>query len=151
MPDFAALVPVLEYLEHNPATAIDGEWSLYRTLIHCAQSIEYSITGFPVHRSIILRRTVGPLVARRFLKRGAMNHNRAEPIPGAPEIPEDGPVPEAVRRLREAMARFANHSERVSEHFIFGRLSKEQFGELHVLHMKNHFELLHESAHKPEK
>ena len=151
MSEFASLVPVLEHLERNPATAIDGEWTLYRVLIHCAQSIEYSLTGFPVNRSIVLRRTIGPLIARRFLKRGAMSHNRAEPIPGAPAIPEDGSVPEAVRRLREAMARFTNHSEQVSEHFIFGRLSKQQFAQLHVLHVRNHFELLHESIHKPEK
>lgn len=64
-------------------------WSPGVTMAHCAQSIEFLLDGFPQLRSIVVRRIVGPLVARRFLRTGAMSHDTDEPIPGAPPIDPD--------------------------------------------------------------
>lgn len=57
-------------------------WTLAQALVHCAQSIEYSMTGFPRARSRAFQVLVGRGVKRRFMRRGVMFHNRTASIPG---------------------------------------------------------------------
>ena len=92
-------------------------WSLPQTIVHCAQSIEYSIAGFPRGRSRIFQAVLGRAVKRRFLRRGVMFHNRAAPIPGAPAIPSSVTRAEVFERLKRAVADFQAHSGTLAPHF----------------------------------
>ena len=52
-----------------------GPWTLAQTLSHCAQSIEYSLTGYPKNANVVVRKIFGPMVMRKFLRNGAMKHD----------------------------------------------------------------------------
>lgn len=112
--------------------------SLYQVLLHCGQSIDYSLTGFPQLRSGIVRATVGPLIARRFLAKGAMSHDLGAPVPGAPAIPEGGDLQAACDTLLQAIDRFLGHTAPLHPHFVFGSLTKSQFEQLHAMHIADH-------------
>jgi hypothetical protein len=112
--------------------------SLYQVLVHCAQSIEYSLTGYPVMKPALLRATIGPLVLRLFLMRGAMRHNLAAPVPGAPALSEQGELAAAWERLAAAMERFLAHTGPLCAHFLYGSLSKAQYERVHAMHLADH-------------
>ena len=60
-----------------------GEWEPAQIFTHCAQSVEYSISEFPVHKSNIFKISVGKLA---FSSKGRMTHGLSEPIPSAPKL-----------------------------------------------------------------
>ncbi|MBU0829929.1 MAG: DUF1569 domain-containing protein [Gammaproteobacteria bacterium] len=118
-----------------PATA----WNWSQTLVHCAQSIEYSLQGFPAPKSALFQNTLGSAAFGVFALRGRMSHNLAEPIPGAPVL--DASTPDAVlalARLRKAVQDFANHAGPLHPHFAYGALSKAKYEQAHAMHLANH-------------
>jgi hypothetical protein len=117
----------------------DGPWSPSQILEHCAQSIEYSLDGFPVLKPRLVRATIGRLVLRRFLGRGSMSHNRVAPIPGAPPPRAGGDWRSATERLRKAIERFNAHHGACAEHFVYGPVTGEQYARLHAMHLADHF------------
>lgn len=123
-----------------PATA----WSWSQTLVHCAQSIEYSLEGFPASKSALFQNTLGAAAFNLFALRGRMSHNLAEPIPGAPALdvaePANAPAQSlaAVARLRKAAQDFAAHTGPLHPHFAYGALDKAQFEQAHAMHLANH-------------
>jgi len=84
-----AAVAQLERLAGNGQPTSDGGWTWEQTLTHCAQSIEYSMHGFPRSKGWLFQRTVGAAAFGAFRRRGHMSHGLAEPIPGAPAIAAD--------------------------------------------------------------
>lgn len=74
-------VAALERLRVHPLRST-GHWDVPRVLHHVAQSIEYSMTGFPVLRPRWFRTTVGPLALGLFARRGMMQHDLARAVPG---------------------------------------------------------------------
>lgn len=118
-----------------PATA----WNWSQTLAHCAQSIEYSLEGFPAPKSALFQNTLGAAAFTVFALRGRMSHNLAEPIPGAPALQVSTPdAPAALARLRKAVQDFATHSGPLHPHFAYGALSKAQYEQAHAMHLANH-------------
>jgi hypothetical protein len=49
-------------------------WNSTQTLNHRAQSVEYSMTGFPQAKSQVCQRTVGTIAFKVFSWRGRMTH-----------------------------------------------------------------------------
>lgn len=117
-----------------PATA----WGWAQTLAHCAQSVEYSMTGFPQAKSQVFQRTVGTAAFKVFAWRGRMSHDLGEPIPGAPVL-EAGSVEEAVGRLKRAVQAFTQWNAPLRPHFAYGELSKTEYEQAHAMHLANHF------------
>jgi hypothetical protein len=118
-----------------PATA----WNWSQTLEHCAQSIEFSLQGFPAPKSTLFQDTLGSAAFGVFALRGRMSHNLAEPIPGAPVL--DASTPDAVlalARLRKSVQDFANHAGPLHPHFAYGALTKAQYEQAHAMHLANH-------------
>ncbi len=118
-----------------PATA----WNWSQTLEHCAQSIEFSLQGFPAPKSALFQNTLGAAAFNLFALRGRMSHNLAEPIPGAPALDAsatDGSA--ALTRLRKAVQDFAVHAGPLYPHFAYGTLSKAQYEQAHAMHLANH-------------
>jgi uncharacterized protein DUF1569 len=113
-------------------------WSIARVLAHCAQSLEYSITGYPELRSGLFRATIGPLVKRRFLKAGKMSHDVMGSIAGAPEIANEIAFDEARARLHAAIEGFRNHAGPFAPHLAYGRCTKDEYAALHLLHVEDH-------------
>ncbi|MBI4818501.1 MAG: DUF1569 domain-containing protein [Deltaproteobacteria bacterium] len=110
-------------------------------LAHCAQSIELSISGFPQLRGLVVRRLVGPLVFRRFARRGFMKHALKAQIPGAAEIDPNTTVEAGRARLEAAIEAFRAHDGTLAEHFAYGRLSRDEYELAHSMHVADHLGL----------
>ena len=115
-----------------------GAWKLAQVLEHAAQSVEYSMGGFPVMKSAVFRSTVGAAAFAVFDARGAMSHSLGEPIPGAPMLIE-APLDAAVNRLKTSLTRFAAHRDALMPHFAYGELSHAQYTRAHLMHLANHW------------
>lgn len=120
-----------------------GKWDLYTIFVHCAQSIEFSITQFPEHKSSLFKSTVGSLALSLFLSKGKMTHNLSEPIPGAPLIHSSADIEKALARLKQAFLDFNHYKGKLAPHFAYGDLTKSEYEIAHVMHLYNHLEEIH--------
>ena len=117
-----------------------GEWDPAQIFMHCAQSIEYSMFGFPEHKSDLFKNTVGQLAFSVFSSKGQMTHNLSEPIPSAPLIPQNTNINIALNRLINAFTVFKAYEGMLSPHFAYGVLSKNEYEIAHVIHLDNHLQ-----------
>lgn len=146
---FATVADAMREVERLASAAVGPlapapAWSWTQTLVHCAQSIEYSLQGFPAPKSALFQNTLGAAAFNLFALRGRMSHNLAEPIPGAPALdaatPADAPAQAlaALARLRKAAQDFAAHTGPLQPHFAYGALGKVQYEQAHAMHLANH-------------
>jgi hypothetical protein len=117
----------------------DGAWSLPKVLNHLAQSVEYSVDGYPELKSALFRNAVGRTAFAVFEARGKMGHSLSEPIPGAPALEEQGALEPAKARLLAALQRFEAHEGPLAPHFAYGVLDKPQYLRAHLMHLANHW------------
>ena len=132
----AAALLKLDALSGKPVAS--GEWTPYQIFSHAAQSVEYSMSGFPEQKSRLFKNTAGYVAFSIFYTRGSMTHGLSEPIPGAPTLTAQGSTEQAVARLRQAMIDFQQYQGELQPHFAYGPLSKEQYEVAHVIHLNNH-------------
>ncbi len=118
----------------------EGEWNLAQIFNHTAQSIEYSIDGYPQHKPAFFKETIGPLAFKAFSAWGKMTHGLAENIPGAPLVLSEQQVQSALARLEQAIIKFDQYQGAFQPHFAYGVLNKQEYALAHVLHLNNHFE-----------
>jgi hypothetical protein len=138
---FDSLGSALRLLHELPATARTAEgWPLAQVLVHAAQSVEYSMAGFPQPNSALFRATVGPLAFAVFDARGRMSHGLTEPIPGAPAIDATTPLAAARDRLVKALTDFDAHTGPLQPHFAYGDLDKGSFLRAHLMHLADHWQ-----------
>jgi len=128
--------PSFEY----PIIKHTGVWSPYEMFIHCAQSIEYSMVGFPEHKSPLFKRTVGKAAFFVFEHKGRMTHNLSEAIPGAQPITPEDDVLIALARLKQTFIKFKEYTKPLQPHFAYGQLTKREYEIAHVMHLNNHLE-----------
>jgi hypothetical protein len=117
----------------------DGAWSLPQVLNHLAQSVEYSIDGYPELKSALFRSAIGSVAFAVFEARGKMGHALNEPIPGAPALDGQAALEPAKSRLLAALQRFEAHEGEFSPHFAYGALDKPQYRRAHLMHLANHW------------
>ncbi|MEE9336054.1 MAG: DUF1569 domain-containing protein [Granulosicoccaceae bacterium] len=131
----------LERLSKLDISAIEntGSWEVARTFDHLAQSIEFSMIGFPVMKPKVFRSTVGPLAFSVFQARGRMSHGLDEEIPGEIVKIENTSV-EAYEGLLKALESFDAHDGPLKPHFAYGALDRDQYAIAHVMHINNHLE-----------
>ncbi|MEM7183207.1 MAG: DUF1569 domain-containing protein [Spirochaetota bacterium] len=115
-----------------------GNWSLNEVFEHCAQSVEYSMTGFPENRSVVIRQTIGKLVKSKFLGQGYMSHNLNDPILGAPALTPAESYQPGLQRLLASIRKFQAFTDELKIHFVFGSATKEEYDKLHAMHIANH-------------
>jgi hypothetical protein len=144
MDDFSDLpraMRTLERLRTTPLRTRSG-WDLAQVLHHSAQSVEYSLDGFPQLKPAWFRSSLGSMAFAVFSARGRMSHGLEEPIPGAPAIASSQPLDAAVDHLMTALARFERHGAALAPHFAYGALSKPEYTRAHLMHLANHWELV---------
>ncbi|MEU6261484.1 DUF1569 domain-containing protein [Streptomyces sp. NPDC047043] len=122
----------------SEALAADSAWNLSQTLQHCAQTIRYSVTGYPRLKPTLFRATVGVLAKRVFLSRGRMRHPLDAVIDGAPPLDPNLSLSAAVGHLTDAVTRFTTHTGALREHPTYGHCTHEQFTRLHAMHLVEH-------------
>lgn len=134
------LVVELEALRGRALSTREG-WSPFKVFSHLAQSIELSMTAYPELKSPAFRHTAGPAAFFVFSTVGAMRHPLTEPIPGAPVIAESGDIDAALSRLLQALNTFSGYQGAMSPHFAYGELSKDEYAQAHVMHVRDHWRL----------
>lgn len=143
--DLATMVEYLNQLKLKTDLAFSGPWPAFATFTHLAQSVEYSMTGFPEHKSDGFKSWVGGPAFWVFKQAGAMRHDTAEAIPGAPDLDvlnrDPIAINQSITRLIEALSRFAEQSES-QPHFAYGALSQEDYMLAHLMHINDHLDLL---------
>lgn len=140
--DLAVIIERMSSMESN--FSIEGPWSIGTVFSHCAQSIRYSISGYPEMKSAIFRGTLGNIAFSIFSLRGKMRHGLEEPIPGGEKLEFKIPFLNGKKELIEAMSYFeSTKTEDLKPHFAYGALSKKDYDTAHVLHIKNHFERIY--------
>lgn len=139
---FASLPAALATLQalKTKAPRPTGAWDLPKVLIHAAQSVEYSLSGFPLPKAAWFRHTVGPAAFAVFSARGRMSHSLTEPIPGAPDIASGQALDAAVDRLVAALSAFEAHAGPLAPHFAYGALDKPDYTRAHLMHLANHWQ-----------
>ncbi|MES2947216.1 MAG: DUF1569 domain-containing protein [Pseudomonadota bacterium] len=138
---FASLKDAQRELDRlGKATALRSstQWSWPQTLTHCAQSIEYSLKGFPTPKSALFQNTAGSLAFQVFLWRGRMSHDLVEPIPGAPPLDTSNDAALAMARLQLAITDFHKRTTPLLPHFAYGDLNKPAYEHAHAMHLANH-------------
>ena len=111
-----------------------------RDFVHCAQSIEYAMTGYPEHKSPWFKATVGSLAFHAFSLAGRMHHDVYAPIPGAPEVLPAPDLDLAYQRLVSALHSLAIYPEPPHPHFAYGELTHQQTLLAQIMHINNHLE-----------
>ena len=129
----------LNYLiKQNPKTT--GEWSLYQVFTHCAQSVEYSMLGYPEHKSDIFKNTLGKTAFSLFSSKRKMTHALDEVIPGAPTFSNEENITVAFERFKKSLEDFKKYDGVLAPHFAYGQLTKQQYEMAHVMHFNNHLQ-----------
>lgn len=129
----------LDLMEANLDTLVmDQPYSLYKALTHMAQSMEYSMTGYPKLDSPLVQ-SIKKIGFNVFKSQGYMSHDLGAPVPDAPAIADEGPLEDAFLRLRNACSDFQNYTGALHPHFSYGTLSYEDWELAHSFHCANHF------------
>lgn len=115
-----------------------GVWNASQILQHCAQSISYSIYGYPQARSPLFQYSIGKLAVNAFAATGKLHHPLAEPIPGASALEPTLPNDVALRELIYHVKQFMDWQGQLQPHFAFGSLTKAQYYSVHHLHLQSH-------------
>ena len=138
---FASLDAALKTLEQlrSSAPRMTGAWDLPQVLHHAAQSIEYSMNGFPALKPAWFRASVGSYAFALFDARGQMTHSLSEAIPGAPDIASGQPLAAAIDHAIAALQAFDRHSGPLAKHFAYGALDKPTYTRAHLMHLANHW------------
>jgi hypothetical protein len=127
----------LDALAAAPKAKTSQGWPLPQVLEHLAQSIEFSVSGFPQPKSVLFQNTVGSAAFAVFKWRGKMSHGLTEAIPGAAALAATE-LATASARLRAAIQAFEAHSAALKPHFAYGALSKGDYALAHSFHIANH-------------
>lgn len=135
------LIVKLESLENREITS-NSLWSPGQIFAHCAQSVNYSMTGFPVHKSESFKSTLGTVAFAAFSLAGKMKHDLAETIPGAPAFDASIDTATAIRQLIASLQTFEAFGGQLAPHFAFGELTKADYALAHAMHIDNHFDEL---------
>lgn len=141
MPKVQSLDEALKWLDKLDAASsvkTTGAWQMIAVLEHLAQSIEYSMSGFPQAKSPLFQSTAGAAAFAFFKWRGQMSHSLTDPIPGAPVLTAQGDWKPAATRLRNAITTFNGYQNKLMPHFAYGNLSKAEFSLAHSFHIANH-------------
>jgi Protein of unknown function (DUF1569) len=139
VPPFGSLAAAREALGSLGSLQGTGAWSVPQVLTHLAQSIEYSLIGFPALKPPWFRATLGRAAFAVFEARGAMSHPLDQPIPGAPSLEDARDLERARTRLIVALDQFERHTGALQPHFAYGELDKPAYARAHLMHLCQHW------------
>ncbi len=92
-----------------------GSWDLGRMFSHLAQSVEFSMQGYPRQKPRLFQATVGKAAFAVFSVRGRMSHGLNEAIPG--ETIESVSAEDGLQRLWVSLETFRHFEGPLQPHF----------------------------------
>jgi hypothetical protein len=121
-----------------------GNWDLAQACDHLAYSFEGSVRGFDFGAPRIVQALIGQYALRYVLR------NRRAPFrPRVPKRlePPSGKDPHAcVERLKNSILEFESHPGELARHPFFGKITREQWRQIHLFHCSHHLAFLHPSS-----
>ncbi len=128
----------IERIQKAASVSSNGIWSPSQVFAHLAQSIEYSISGYPENKPAMFRKTIGRVVLRKFLGAGQMSHGLADAIPGAPALDPNLPLADAAAKLKSSIAAFRAQQGELAIHFVYDAVTRTEYEQVHAMHIANH-------------
>jgi hypothetical protein len=113
-------------------------WNISEICLHCAQTIEYSMTGYPKMKPLLLRITVGKLAVKKFLRQGYMKHDLTAPVPGGSSIKTTLSKEESIDELMKTIRKFESFPGTLKPHLLFGHLTKDDYDTYFAMHIADH-------------
>jgi hypothetical protein len=145
---FRDLDEVIADVENLRATGYEklGKWDLAQVCGHLADWTSYPVNGFPRTGCVIgtllwlIKVTVGTAKRRKMLATGVMPSGK----PTLPQTvpPAGGDEEAAVEKLKAAVRRFRAHAGEYYPSPIFGRMSRDEWTRLVLLHCAHHLSYL---------
>jgi hypothetical protein len=117
-----------------------GKWDAHQIFAHCAQTIEFSMAGYPAPKSRLFQNTAGAAAFALFSSSRKMTHRLSEPVDGAAPIAASPEFGKGLARLRQAFVGFRDFDGALAPHFAYGPLSKQDYEMAHVMHFWNHLD-----------
>lgn len=138
----AELARLTQAVAFNPGAT----WTWSKTLLHCAQSIDYSMTGYPQAKSALFQRTAGAAAFSYFNSHGRMSHNLLEAIPGAATLDANAATAHALAALRASIDKFQKFTGQLKPHFAYGALNRIEYEKAHAMHIANHLSVFTQAS-----
>ena len=142
---FSSMADILENVEYLAAgdpPRSTGNWTPAQIVEHVGRVIDYSIEGFPTPKAAMPVRFIAWLLRRIVLARPMQPGIK---LPGrfANLLPDHGTIwDDAVDRFRAVYAKLATR-QMTQPSPVFGRLSHQQWEQLHCRHAEMHFSFMH--------
>ncbi len=121
-----------------------GTWNLGQVCHHLATFMEMSLDGFPILFPAPVRWLARWLVLPRMLRHEVFRRRYPAPEFAAPPAEVDDRA--GLDRLRAAVGRLKEHPGELKPSPVFGRLSPEQWREVHLWHCEHHLSFLRPNA-----
>lgn len=140
--NFDALPDAVTEAERLLASGYDraGKWTLAQVATHLATVIEMSRKGFPWYLPWPLTTVVRWLALGAVLRRERFR--RTVSAPKFLQPPADAEDRASVDRLRAAIELFEGPGDTIFPSPVFGRLTREQWRQVHLWHCEHHFSFL---------
>lgn len=114
-------------------------WDISEICLHCAQTINYSITGYPVMKSPFIRNTIGKIAYRKFKRQGFMSHSLTAHVPGGDQLEVELSPQDSIQKLLDTIETFQNYTGALKPHLLFGNLTKAEYDQYFAMHIADHF------------
>lgn len=113
-----------------------GNWTLGQACTHLSGAINGSRLGIPFKAPWWARWFLATFVLRRVLRTRRIRPGVKLPSKFEPRAPADEAV--AIHELRSAILAFEAHRGPLARHPFFGKLSRDQWHALHLIHAAHH-------------
>jgi hypothetical protein len=118
----------------------EGNWNLGQICTHLSKTMNSSLDGFPKLLPWPVR-----LLIRTVALRGILQHKQFDRRVAAPSYlmpPETEDDKQGLEELRRALTRLKDHTGELKTHAAFGKLTPQQWFDLHLWHCEHHLSFL---------
>lgn len=140
LPELKGELDRVERAHRDGTLRTTGNWGPGQIIDHCAINVRKSLDGFDGIVAPVHIRLAGRLVFRPLLGRSQMRPGIKLPASAASMLPRDDVAfDEAMADLRAQIARLDAGERMTAVSPVMGRLSHDQWTELHLNHCRLHF------------
>lgn len=139
--DFAALREDLHALRACGSYDRAGAWSLGQICDHLTTFMRGSLEGFGFRLPWYMR-LAGPLILRSTLQSRRIPAGIKTPPPLMPAVESNLQDAAAIDALLAMLDRYEQHTGPMQPSALFGRLSREQWDQIHLIHAAHHLSFI---------
>lgn len=132
--DFGQVLEDVNQL-HRCGYEKQGQWDLGQICDHLGAFVRGTLDGYTFHVPWLFRFLFAGFALRRIMKTGKMPSGISSPIQASPPGVDEGA---AVARFRQDIERLQAHQGEWHPSPFFGRLTPQQWRQLHLIHCAHH-------------